>query len=179
MFNLLPKAEKDSIRREYRMRLMIVWLWFLLLTLLIASALLIPSYLLLVQKEREAGSRAELLRQNGFRDEAASSTALLQATQEKLALAASSPPPRYFFERIAAAAQKKPSRISLHGFSAVPTAGEKHSFFLSGVAAERAVLVSFAQLLEDAGVFTEVEVPLPLLAKENGIEFTLRAAGTF
>jgi hypothetical protein len=88
--------------------------------------------------------------------------------------------PPFLFERIAAVVQQKPTGISLNGFS-VASAGEegKKSFFINGVAAERGALVSFAQALERTGLFERVEVPLSLLAKESGIEFSLRAFGAF
>ena len=55
----------------------------------------------------------------------------------------------------------------------------KREFFIQGIAEERAALVSFAEEMEKAGIFEKVEVPLPLLAKESGIEFSLRATGAF
>ncbi len=191
MFNLLPKTEKDALRREYCIRLVAVWLWFLLATVFIAAALLLPSYVFSVQKENAAARRVEMLARNAGREEATALTALLERAQEKLTIvrAISIPTPlsgslvagapSFFFERIAAVARSKSARISLGGFSVAPAVEGKQPFFIHGIAEERAALVSFASALEQAGIFQKVEVPLPLLAKESGIEFSLRATGAF
>lgn len=181
MFNLLPQAEKDALRREYRRRLAAVFLWLLAAAILIASALLLPSYIFSAQKEKVAAQRAEVLSRRTAREETVAENAVLQLAQEKLDLAKSSAPspPRFHFERIAAVARNKPTGISLSGFSVVPVEEGKQAFFINGRAAERAALVSFALSLEQTGLFEKVEVPLPLLAKESGIEFSLRATGSF
>lgn len=179
MFNLLPKAEKDALRREYRKRFAVVSLCLLCVSVLIAAALLVPSYVFSAQKETVAARRAEALSRRAAREEAAALATLLQTAQEKLALADAASPP-YFFERIAAVVQKKPTGISLSGFSLASVGEEgKQPFFIHGIAAERNALVSFARELERTGLFEKVEVPLPLLAKESGIEFSLRAIGAF
>ena len=190
MFNLLPKTEKDTIRREYRTRLAAVWLGFLCVTTLVAGALLLPSYVFSIQKEKVAANRIEMLARSAGREEATALAAALQSAQEKLTLVRaviSSPPasapaaaaPLYLFERIAAVVRMKNPRISLHGFSIAPTGEGKREFFIQGIAEERAALVSFAEEMEKAKIFEKVEVPLPLLAKESGIEFSLRATGAF
>lgn len=176
MFNLLPKEEKEAIRREYRLRLVVVWLWFLCASFLIASALLLPSYVFSAQKEKVATRRAEVLSRSAAREEAVSENAVLRLAQEKLMLV-HAPPSRFLFERIAAVVQRKPAGVSLSGFSVVPAEEGAQVFFLSGVAAERSTLVSFSETLRQAGLFDAVLVPLSLLAKESGIEFTLRATG--
>lgn len=179
MFNLLPQPEKDALRLEYRTRLAVVWLWFFLATLLIAVALLLPSYVFSVQKEKVAARRVEMLSHVVTREEATALFALLAEAQSKATRAKDSPPSS-FSERIAAVARETPAGISLSGFSLALVGEEgKQPFFIHGIAAERNVLVSFARELERTGLFEKVEVPLPLLAKESGIEFSLRVAGSF
>lgn len=180
MFNLLPKAEKEFIRREYRLRLVVVWLCFLLVTIVGASLFLAPSYIVSVQKEKDAKYRLEIIVRNGSHGEAVSFGTVLKSAQEKLKLAsARQKPNQYIFERIVAIAREKPARISINGFSVTLDDNGKTVFFLSGVASERNSLVSFTQSLKQKGIFEEIEVPLSLLAKESGIEFNLRATGAF
>ena len=179
MINLLPKEEKDALRREYRLRLAAVFLWFLFAAILIASALLVPSYVSSVQKEKVAAHREEILSHSVSRDAVVKENAILQLAQGKVGLASVLTPSRYLFERIAAVARQRPAGISLNSFSIVPAEEGARAFFISGIAAERSILVSFAETIKQAGLFDAVLVPLSLLAKESGIPFTLRAVGSF
>ncbi len=174
MFNLLPKTEKDAIRREYRIRLAVVILWFSFAALLIASALGIPSYFLATEKEQAALRQVETLSKSGQASDAAEADKLLTAAKKRLAFLHHAPPSRYLYELIAKVAAIRTEGIAFTSISVTPEAG-KQRVAISGVSATRTALVEFEKALSGSGLFESVELPVGSLAKDGDSEFTLNA----
>jgi hypothetical protein len=179
MFNLLPKTEKETIRREYRVRLAAVMLFGVSLTFLIASLLLIPSLALSSQRERAARERFETLSKRAEAGEIARSALVFQEVAETLALLPSEAPVNFTQELVRAIASRRPAGVSLDGITITPLADGKREIELRGVSGDRAALVAFSRSLETAGVFERVELPLSSLAKSEDIVFSLKATAAF
>lgn len=179
MFNLLPKTKKEIIRREYRVRLAVVYLWLLFAALVISSLLLLPSLFLSSANERAAQLRFDTLLKSLESGNAADIDAILIDTKSQLALLESRNPKVFLYELLMLIASAQTDRLSLTGLSfGAPTEG-KRDIDIAGIAQNRSVLLSFAQTLEQTGLFEKVEVPISNFAKDTDINFNVRASGAF
>ena len=179
MFNLLPKAEKEAIRREYRTRLAIVVLWCSFTTLIVASILLIPSLLLSFEKEKVATQRFETLSRSVGDEHAAEFDTVLLAAKTRLSFLSHAPPKTFLYELMTRVVSLKPPRLSLSNFSLTSTTDGKRNLTVQGIAENRATLLSFEQALERSGAFEKVTVPISNFAKDTNIEFSIQAQVSF
>lgn len=176
MFNLLPEDDKAAMRREYRMRLATVSLWFLFATLLAASLLLVPSLFLSSKKEEIARRRLESPTQGVSAADAARIEKELRATEEKVKLLRAKETAPYFHELFLRIAALASARISISSFSAAQTEGGRgYRVDIGGTAKDRAALVSFQKEIERFAEFGEVILPISNLAKDADIEFSIGA----
>lgn len=190
MFNLLPKAEKETIRREYRIRLTIVALWFSFATLLIASILLLPSLLLSTAKEKAAIGRFTALSTIVERENTAKLEKVLADTQSRLSLFRRTVPALYLHELLMRLASYRSDKVSFtnisfterqsgQGAGPADNAGGNREVTIAGIARDRAGLLALVQSLERSGLFARVEVPVSNYAKGSNISFSLRVTGRF
>ena len=63
MINLLPDFQKEVVRVEYKHRMLIVGVLFVLLTIVIATVSLFPSYLISKTKYVTLKERADVLKE--------------------------------------------------------------------------------------------------------------------
>lgn len=173
MFNLLPKETKEAIRREYRLRLLAVVLFFGAATFLMASALLVPSLLLSRAKERATAAQYENLSKSIAIGEAAHLDETLTAARDTLKLVLPPPSGTPLYVLLARIAGAKPARLALHEVTVTTAASGKERLDLQGVAADRSVLLAFTDALEGLHLFEHVELPLGNLAKDADIDFSL------
>jgi len=179
MFNLLPKQEKEAIRREYRIRLAIVILWFSFATLVIASVLLVPSILLSSQKEKAAEQRFDTLSKSIKKDDAAALDSVLRKAQSHLALLSHEAPTVLLHELLVNIVSTKTDSVSLARFSFAKASEGKRYADINGISKDRATLLAFVRALERSGLFEKVEVPISNFAEDTDIEFSIRALGVF
>jgi len=179
MFNLLPKIEKEAIRREYRIRLVVVGLWVLVTAVLISATLLFPAYFLSSQKVIAASERLETLSAQTKRENATSIDSALSGAQARLSLLSHTPPKVFFYEAMTQIASVKGSKVSVEGISF--TSGEEGGwkFVIQGTAADRTALLSYAKALEQTGIFKKIKVPVSDFAKDTNIAFSLPAHSTW
>ncbi|MEK7170654.1 MAG: hypothetical protein AAB767_05185 [Patescibacteria group bacterium] len=179
MSNLLPQTEKETIRREYRIRLAIVALWLLFAAVSIASALLIPSYFLSSQKEKAASERFETLSANVRKENAAAIDSILSGAQSRLSLLSRIPPKVFFHEALTQVVSVKGSKISVEEISFTEGEDGTWKFIIRGRAGNRSALLSYAKALERAGIFKKADVPISDFAKDTDIAFSLLATSAW
>ncbi|HCB35400.1 MAG: hypothetical protein A2W52_01915 [Candidatus Taylorbacteria bacterium RIFCSPHIGHO2_02_49_25] len=178
MFNLLPKAKKDIIHREYRVRLSIVGLWLLFVVLVAASLLLFPAFLLSAEKEKTAQERFAALRESVERNSINELDDALSDLAARLSIMKSESPNVHIYEALTLLASIKTDGISLSNISFVRSSEGRRDIAVSGVAASRSGLVSFVQTLERAGIFEKVDAPISNFVKEADINFEIRASAS-
>lgn len=179
MFNLLPKNEKEAIRREYRLRLAIVILWMSFGSLLIASVLLLPSFLLSSEKEKAAKQRYENLNASVKQNASDNFDAVLRDAKQRLELLGHESPGVLLHRLVLRIASLKSDRVSLSNFSFVGGEKGKKNVTIAGVARDRTSLLAFVKALERAELFEAVAVPISNFAKDTDIDFSITATGTF
>jgi hypothetical protein len=178
MFNLLPKADKDAIRHEYRLRLSVVALWFLFVSFIAASLLILPAYTLSTQKEKTAFQQSETLSKSVEIAQAERFEDVLADVQHKLA-AAGGTSSRTLFELIGKLADLRNDDVAFNTITIMNAPDGMRRLNISGQAATRGALVAFEKALRESRLFETVELPVSNLAKESNTEFSLSAAGPF
>lgn len=178
MFSLLPKEEKDTIRREYRIRLSVVVLCFSFVTALLASIMILPAYSLSTKKERATIRESETLIKSVKAEEALRFGDILSEVKRKLTLVPHTPPLAYLYEVVTVVAEKRVSGISLTNITFTKN-GSRWNVVLGGVADTRTALVDYQKALAKEEIFEAVEFPVANLAKDSNSEFSITAKGIF
>ena len=179
MFNLLPKSEKNTIRREYRMRLAIVVLWLSFATFLIASFLLLPSFVLSSAKEKAAVHRFATLSAEVERASGAKLRDLLADIQSRLRFFSRKAPAARWHELLTQLVSLKTNTVSLTAISFTGGESGTRLVTIAGTARDRTGLRAFAKSLERVSSFEKIDVPISNYAKDTDIEFSIHITGKF
>jgi len=179
MFNLLPKEEKATIRREYRVRFAVVALWFSFVTFVCSSFLLLPAYFLSIQKEKAALRQAETLTKSVEAGEAVQLEKVLLNVKDKLAYVDSEQPPLRLYELIREVTKRRSEGVAFTTLTVVDAGDGKRRINISGKASTRGSIVAFEKALRGSGLFERVELPVSSLAKDANSEFAVDAIGEF
>ncbi len=173
MFNLLPEEDKNSIRSEYRRRVIIMVLWFLLFGTLASLLLLIPSALVdFLSNDRVKNELADFKSKPEVNDYVALAKEMA-ATKSKLSYIQTYLPPR---ENVSGVIKeildRKPKGVSIEIINWVnkEVAIEVR---LNGNSTSRDLLLSFASALEESKLFGTVDVPVASYAKSEDTDFSI------
>ena len=173
MINLLSDIQKSSVRREYRLRLLAVFLVFAAVSIFIALVLLIPSYVTDQGKRAAAEKNYEIFKKTiELQNEKALSSALLGVREKMDSLDGEIDSRARAYEIIERIVDSKGSGVAVSGFS-INFSDGKGEIKVEGVADNRASLLAFVQNLKNSGTFQSVFVPVSNYAKESGIIFSL------
>lgn len=173
MFNLLPLQEKKLIRREYFTRLAIIFGVFTFVSLLMALALLVPSYFLSRVFRNEAKqSLNSLARSNAAKDTEALSKEIAFIAAAERALSNTHPVVAVsdLFSAITLARNGTGVRIFSLRFNRDNTGS---GISVTGEAGSREDLLLLRKKLEDSDFFANVELPISNFAKGKKIDFSV------
>jgi hypothetical protein len=176
MINLIPPVAKRAMLREYWQRVAIVWLLLLCGCMVLAGFLTAPSFVL-VQSQLSA-YQSQLQSAAALASEQDELAAMITRTNEQAStvLAAgqvSSMTP--YLEQVRALAT---GDITLTRLEVVRTDTVISEVVVTGEAATRVSLTTFAERIEADERFSEAAVPLENLAANEDIAFTLQIAVT-
>jgi len=173
MVNVLPRSEQKRLRRRYYLNLGTLFFMALILVFAVGSVLLLPSYFASraqadsYERYRDAFSGAIGLKEKEKVDaELASLAEELRLTKEYGASAFSAE----IFEGLESVPSSNVT-ITAMSFS---RSGETTRFSLSGVAKNRAALLSFAEALKAHPSFANVSLPVSQLVAEVNPPFSIR-----
>lgn len=178
MINLLPKAEKEFLKKGLKLRFVIVASFLLTTIFLLGLIMLLPAYFLA----------------SGFFSKTASDGYLLELknddlTKEILNLPTEISTKLNIFQLnsndISASGYLSkivgflPSGVRLNSLSFSKNQNYKGKvgtmILIGGVAVNRDSLVSFSTLLKESGLFLAVEVPVSSLTKDKNLPFSINA----
>lgn len=168
MTNLLPKQNKNIIRREYHMRLLAVALIMFSIVIFIASFLLVPSYFVTYLKSTSGKDQINVIENVVALHEKDDVNKILLETKQKLNIV-SLEKASNLVEVIETVLDEKTGVISVNSF-----------FFsegvvgINGVADSRDDLVLFVDRLEKSTLFINVDLPISDLAASRDIEFSFK-----
>ncbi len=179
MINLLPLQEKTKIRNEYLARISVVFMFFLLITILIGGVLLAPIVVSSSNKKAELREKLAIIKINIAKD-ADRSAAAIKDFRSRIAVlnrkVGTDQTPSQIFEKIIF--EKTLSQggegVRLNGLSYEKTP-DRTGFFVrvNGTANDRKSLLNFVKSLQDDGGWKEVRVPVSNFAKGKDLEFSL------
>jgi len=172
MTNLIPPDAIKAVKKEYWVRVLSVWAFLLTGTFVVFSALLVPTYVLFESQIKgfeleEAQTDKEPSEDyNQALDEITRANELAgQLSQETETFNAS--------ELLSAVEAAQSDAILINRFSYEREGETVNSIKLSGTAEDRNSLASFADALKRHPLFTEAEVPVSSLVREEDLPFNI------
>jgi len=180
MINLLPPIEKQRIRREFTLRVVIVYLFFVSVAVVIGVILLLPSYFFADIIKKNAESEILILKNSSENTKREEINNQLSITKERLSAITEQEPRISFYKMVEKVADYADRSISIDTISYIrATDGGNSNLQLAGLAATRDDLLSFTKFLEDDDLFNEVILPVSSLAKDRDIKFNIQIKGAF
>lgn len=173
MFNLLPENLKESIRKEYKHKRLVVILFFIVSVQATFLIFLFPTWLVSYHKQMEISTQSEQMSKFLNDSNTNPATSVIKSINSKLNVINSALEYPKFLPLIDTVISKKTNKISITNFSYAPTASSSASLTLGGISSTRESLVSFVKSLEDTKLFSKVDLPISNLAKDKDIEFTI------
>lgn len=173
MLNLLPQQEKNTLKKEYSSRRIIVWLGAVCAVLLVSLVLLIPSYFL--TKMRASTTETELAQAKSSLDAQMPSKEIVDQLQAAVRHAEilkplTKPMSVYDLMKIF---ESKPREIKITSISFLQNDTGRPTISLGGRAVDRESLTSFARTLEARVEFATVDLPVSNFVKEKNIDFSM------
>ena len=177
--NLLPEMRKDSLRRMYLMRFLVVSVLVLFGVLIIQVVGMVPSYVYVEQQqvmyETELAGLGEKLagaEEQGIQERVSTLEARALALQEGAKGSTASS----VFRAVVAVPH---AVIKIERLSFTRGKGEvTPSLAIAGVAASRSTLSSYATALSHLPYVSNVDLPISAFAKETEIPFSLTLTGS-
>ncbi len=172
MINLIPPIAKKRVIREYRFRVVSVWLILLSLVLLISSALVTPT-LLLVNSLVEAN---ELDLSEVREDQSANEeiSKIIKTNNEIVKQVNNSQERVKFSELIYLLDDLAAEEVNLTQFTFQEVDGKIDVISLIGFADTRGSLSDFREVLDKHESFSDIKLPISNLAKDRDITFSMQ-----
>jgi len=172
MMNLLSQQRKESVRNEYRLRLIAVGLFALFITIIIAGVLLVPAYI--TNSVQLDNIRGQI---NSFEGKRAEDITFLrdtiQKTNELIHILTEDNINVLVYADVIQPITEKKGNVDITTISYNTGVNEAVVVQISGVAPSRDMLLSFADKLKQHPSFSNIEVPVSHLASRTNVEFSL------
>lgn len=173
MFNLLSQNLKNEIKKEYKIRKLIMVLTFALAIQVSFMVFILPTWLSSFYKEKVMLSDSNKLNQNLSESSVESVSAEILKINQQLNIINNSLNYRGIVVFIDEVLQQKNNTIFIEQFSMSSGNNAEPILFIGGVATTRENLVSFVSRLEQSDLFSEVNLPISNLAKDRNIDFSI------
>lgn len=174
--NLLPKTEKDNIKKGLKRRFAIVSMILLSAASLIGLVMFLPSYFLAssyLSKDASGGYLSESKDSDSVKEimnlpiEIKSKLIFFQSNTDSISVA----------DILSKIVSFLPKGVKLYSmsFSNNQNYNEKKGtlILISGISSDRDSLINFSSLLEKSDLFSIVEVPVSSLTKERDLPFSM------
>ena len=179
MINLLPDNLKQSVRREYFLRLGIVVVVMFSFAISIGLTSLLPSLFLGIIKERELAQQQTIVEKASLLRKESGIETTAGAINKKIALFESGKDEPLLPSEIIYAAARVRGEINLDGFFYQKNIDKKRvdKISITGTAVRRDALLAFADRLKGNALFEGVDVPTSNLIQSKDILFSITAFG--
>ena len=179
MRNLLSHQDKKKVSREYKFRIITVSLLFTFFAMLIASALLIPSYIISDYREGITRVQSDIIQKSIEVREKNVSNVILNDVKTKLRLLEVKEGGTFLADVFEEIIGQKTDGVSIGKFFYRQTTDGNDEILVTGIAVSRESLLQFRRNLENRNIFTSVILPVSNLASDTDIEFSINIIGKF
>lgn len=174
MANLLPQSFRDDVKTEYKLRLGSVGLTLLAVTLLSATVLLTPSFILTESRLEQNQATLDSLSEVSAATATKESKDIITNTNRKLSVVNKENNQLSPTDIVNLVTDTKPTGVSIRRISLQdPENKSEQSIELSGVARTRDSLLEFESRLQKQADVQQVDLPIETLAAKNNPEFFL------
>lgn len=173
MLHLLTEEHREKVTREYKKRVIIVFLLGIFVVMLISSAFLLPIFFTSYGRYSEVSIQKDSLDNQAIKTDESSSLSVKNMIASLDAV--------HTFDSqksisgiVANIVKSKPSGVQLKGMVFSPVDDSSVTVDIAGRASTRNSLVSFNEKLKQNQTFSQVLVPLSSFAKEKDIDFSMK-----
>lgn len=173
MLELLPITQKNALKREYLLRVIVMALSFMLVIGILSSVALFPSYFLSIEREKFAYKEFENIKKfsNGTDNEKLQND--IKNLKEMLRILKPKGEGFSIKDLILKIISKKNSGVMISGVSIVSSKKEQYQIIVKGMAKNREHLERFAENLRTSKEFSNVDLPISNFAKISDIGFNI------
>ena len=169
MSNLLPPEEKKLVRREYRFRVVGVFLMLTCVAECLGVAFLLPAYIYSDTKRHNAEAEKKSMTQLKDDDQKVFVTLRTLGKQAEAAKLEARTP---FSDTIKLVVAHAGNGLSIQSISFDSQGPQKHGLSVSGHAATSQVLLAFKNSMQAEPVVRSVDIPVSAFAEDQNISFT-------
>lgn len=166
--NLIPSQEKKNLQLETARRITILLTGWLIISLLISSILLLPSYFPLFLEYRELKRQAEIEEEASRQLKISESESESRKIQKEIEFIKSASARRSKISEIVSPLLKETEGIVINEL----IIQKQENIIINGQAATRRDLLNFEKKLRDLGEIRDISTPLSNIVKETNINFT-------
>jgi len=173
MLELLPKSQKQSIKKEYFLRLTVVSLSFLLAAGILFLIFLSPSYFLSVVKEDVISKEFENVKKTHSESGDKEFEDVIKSSKEMITLLKPKDSAFLMKDLILKIISKKSSGVAIGGISMNYSKDGQYQILIKGISKNRELLKLFADSLRAEKEFNSVDLPISNFAKIADIDFNI------
>ncbi len=177
MYTLLPEQKVADLQKEYRIRVIILALFFLSGAVWIGISSLLPSYIIAVIQEQNAENSLSRIKQTTQTPVNASVAATVSTSNAQIKLVKNSEDPVVFSGIIENIANRRTPGILINDIEIAHASADVRvtatNLSIRGVASTRDALVAFQSALAADPEFSKVDLPVSDLARSTDLTFSL------
>lgn len=168
------------MRREYRLRLLVLAFLFVFFLSVWAAVLLYPSHLQSREWESIQAGRLETLKNFTALLKEYNTAEIIKSANVQIGLILEKDKATLQInESVSQVISEKPEGVFLTGFAYQRPKGFASRLVVSGVSRNREVLQGFADSLKKNSLFSKVDLPISTLAPDKDISFSIDIEGDF
>ncbi len=173
MFNLIPQDLKEEIKKDYKLKRLILIFLFIIFVEVSLLIFLFPTWLISFYKEKDVVSRSKEIKDASLGNTASETINTIKSLNSKLGAINNTLEYPKLNPLVKYILSKKTSFISINRIVYTRKGETAATMNLGGVSATRESLLSFVKSLEDGKVFKKVDLPISNFAKDRNLNFSI------
>ena len=175
-YTLLPEKEMRNLRREYRVMIFILLMFFCSSAILIGIASLFPAYILSLTQEKESSTKQEVLKKDRAISGIDSIIDEFKKTSEILNKLKTNKKEEVFSQTIKSVIDNRIPNITYNSIfmDRVEDNNQEMQIEIQGISSTRESVLAFKKSLESNPFISKIEFPISDLIKTKNISYAVR-----